>query len=105
MTKAPKDLIGKDVVFFINGETRGRKGLYHGTRKGRVVKVDTGPRKGFTGVTVLYPPPHKELPDLNRVKLKITKEELCVTNHPSGVVWFGKLRPLMEWLTSKGVKQ
>ncbi len=98
-TRTPEDLKGKLVSFFINGDGRGRKAAYAGSRMGKVVAVDIGPRKGWVGVTVLHPAPSKRFPGLTPVKLKITVKELTVTNHTTGVLWFGKVRHLSEWLT------
>ncbi len=86
--RTPEDLKGKTVSFFVLA-TKGRKAAYGGFRMGKVVKVDNGPRKGWRGVTVLT---------ANNTRLNIDVKELTLTNQPTGIFWFGKIRHLNEWL-------
>ena len=101
MTRSPEDLIGKTVSFHVLATT-GNKSRYSGSRQGKVVRVDNGPRKGFIGATILTPAPGngKLTQYIEPKRIRVTIEELSATNHPTGVLWFGKLRPLAEWLRS-----
>lgn len=95
--RTPEDLIGKRVCFYVLA-AKGRKGAYGGFRTGEVVSVDNGPRKGFRGVTVMYPQKKVDRYSVP-VRLNITLQELTMPNMTcTGVLWFGKLRPLIEWL-------
>jgi len=102
--RTPKDLKGKTISFQVKHTTTGSRARWTGARTGKVVHVDQGPRKGFVGVTVLTPPPSKSCPcpdpkcsaENNTLpsRLKIERSEIV------DVLWFGKLRPLDDWLTS-----
>ena len=86
--RTPEDLKGKVISFFILA-TKGRKAAHGGFRMGTVLKVDNGPRKGWRGVTVLY---------ADNTRLRLDVKEITLTNHPTGVFWFGKTRHLNEWM-------
>lgn len=86
--RTPEDLKGKVIAFYVL-PAKGRKGAYGGFRTGKVIKVDSGPRKGWRGVTVLC---------ADSTKLRVSVEEITLTNHPTGVIWFGKMRHLNEWM-------
>ena len=94
--RTPEDLIGKKVNFFIL-DSKGKKGRYYGSRSGTVVAVDNGPRKGFRGVTVMTPS-KKATRYITPIRLKVTLQELSMTNHPTGVVWYKRLVHLNKWL-------
>lgn len=81
--RTPDRLKGKTVTFFRLAKTRS------GSRTGRVRSVTWTKRSGLKSVTV-------EL--TGGVKLKVSAYELCLPNHPTGIVWRGKLVPLAEWL-------
>lgn len=75
----PAKLKGKRVRFYYDPG---------GFREGTVLRVDTGPRIGFRGVTVLA---------TDGRTLKLRREQMEV-GETCGVIWHGKLRPLAEWL-------
>jgi hypothetical protein len=104
MSRTPKDLKGKVILFSVRSEPKGARSRLSGDRLGKVIKVEDGPRKGFTGVTVLYPPPTTVCPcpdpacphkiDSASVKVRLGRDEI------REVRWFGKLRDLGEWLAA-----
>jgi len=82
------DLMGQTVDFFVTA-TQGRRSKYFGSRRGVVVKVDWGIRKGFKGVRVRLA--------LGKHLLVLPKE-LKLMNHGCGVLEGNEIRPLDAWL-------
>mgnify|MGYP003651453916 CR=1 FL=1 len=104
MSRTPSEIKGKVILFSVRSDAKGAKSRLSGGRLGKVIKVDAGPRKGFAGVTVLYPVPTTDCPcpdpscphkiETVSVKVRLRREEI------SEVKWFGKLRDLGEWLAA-----
>ena len=76
-------LKGRKVQFFYTGQNNS------GNRQGIVRRLYATKARGLAGVRV-------ELACGRR--LRVSAYELTLPNHPTGVVWHGKLRPLVEWL-------
>ncbi len=81
--RTPDALKGKTVQFFRLAKTRS------GCRMGTVLSVDWAARSGLKTVTVRL---------CDGAKIRVTGYELCMTNHPTGVLWRGNLTSLVEWL-------
>lgn len=86
--RTPQQLIGKIVYFFRTA------GAHHGCRRGKVIGVDAGPRIGLRSVTVRL----ASAGGWTGVRIRVSLAELTMHNHTTGVLWFGKLRPLMQWV-------
>lgn len=82
-THALEKLKGRQVWFFSLTQTN------NGSRQGTVKRVYATKARGLSGVRV-------QLACGRR--LRVSAYELTMTNHPTGVFWRGKLRPLVEWL-------
>ena len=91
--RQPEDLVGKTVTFIIPGHAKGRRSRLGGFRTGKVLSVENGPRIGFRKVRVKTPSP-------GRLKRYIPSPS-CIDVLPAeiqGVIWFGKVRPLDQWM-------
>jgi hypothetical protein len=78
------NLMKKKVAFFRTSNKRGPQGF--GT--GKVIQIKTDRKGNITKVRVRCP----------RGRIWVTWAELTCKNHPVGVMWFGKIRPIHEWL-------
>ena len=79
MTRTPEQLKGKTVYYI---------GQY-GFRGGVVTKVTNGPRTGFRSMSV----------STTGWKRPVTVTPKMMDRDVCGVMWFGKVRPLQEWLS------
>jgi len=106
MKRTPKDLLGKKIIFVIPCTAEGVRRKWGGTRTGMVVKVDSGPRIGFRGVRVRFARwdgrdadgTDRWAYDKSCKSVYVNRREIEYENTTSGVIWYGKVRPLREWL-------
>lgn len=91
----PTNLIGKMVLFFAV------RGTNYGFRAGRVTAVDVTNRHGLRGVTLRL----ANHCAYRGVKMRVSVYELTMKNHPTGIIWRGKLVRLADWLNEGVVRQ
>ena len=105
MIKDYKQLIGKEVAFFV-ADAVGRRSGYFGRRQGTVVSVDAGPRKGFRSLRVrIGSAEYIRNGWMQPVHLKVMRKELSLLNHTTGVVEGTSVVPLGAWFNKHGIER
>jgi len=105
MIKDYKQLIGKEVAFFV-ADAVGRRSGYFGRRQGTVVSVDAGPRKGFRSLRVrIGSAEYIRNGWMQPVHLKVMRKELSLLNHTTGVVEGTSVVPLGAWFSKHGIER
>lgn len=107
-TKDYGKLIGKEVAFFISDGFGRRSGKY-GSRRGTVVSVDAGIRKGFRSVRVRmgghFTSPNGVRCWLDYTYCKVYRKELSMINHYCGVIEGSRVVPLVAWFNNKCIER